>query len=142
MKSINTIIRNGIKENEKEIKEILLDINAVKELMNQGLSFEIKLAFNFNTNLLEVKYEFKKNDNEMSVYFTMNNDVFTSEYLEISINLMEYAFGYFNNEEIKFNIGDFDGDNYVTIKDYLKSLIEENEELHLMIVDEQLDEEL
>ena len=144
MNDLVTIIRNSTEENEKELKKSLLGLNSIKEIIekNNEFNFDIKMEFNFNTKLLEVTYEIKNATSEISVYFKVDYTAFARESLDISTSLIKYGNAYFNNEDLKFNAGDFEGDNYVGIKAYIESLFEEDEELQFSIVDENLEEEI
>ena len=126
------------------MKKVLLGLNSVKEIIekNNEFNFDIKMEFNFNTKLLEVKYEIENATNEISAYFSADYSAFARESLDISTSLITYANAYFNNENLKFNAGDFEGDNYVDIKSYIKSLFEEDEKLQFSIIDENLEEEI
>ena len=144
MNGLIDIIRNATEENEKELKKILFGLNSVKEIVEKDneFNFNIKLVFNFNTKLLEAKYEIQNTTNEISVYFSVDYDAFIRESIDISTSLIQYANAYFNNKDLKFNTGDFEGDNYVDIKTYIKSLFEEDEKLQFSIIDENLEEEI
>lgn len=144
MNSLVDIIRNATEENGKELEKKLLNINSVKEIIeeNNGFNFNIELVFNFNTKLLEAKYEIQNITNEISVYFSVDYDAFVRESIDISTSLIQYANAYFNNKDLKFNAGDFEGDNYVDIKTYIKSLFEEDEKLQFSIIDENLEKEI
>lgn len=144
MNSLVDIIRNATEENKKELEKKLLNINSVKEIIeeNNSFNFNIELVFNFNTKLLEAKYEIQNVTNEISVYFSVDYDAFVRESIDISTSLIQYANAYFNDKDLKFNAGDFEGDNYVDIKTYIKSLFEEDEKLQFSIIDENLEEEI
>lgn len=141
MKAINKIIREGLKENEKKVMEKVMGLNSIKDIMkeNSDFSFNINISYKKDLNLLQLSYNFKNSNHEISIDFQMSELVFNMEYIEISTTLIEYAISYFNNTDFKVNIGDFDGDCYVGIKEYIESFFDENESSNLAIIDKTTD---
>lgn len=131
MDAISKMIKNGIEKNVKELKEGLIEINNVKEMISQGLKFDIYIEYNKTLDLLYIDYTFKKEEKEISVRFQMSELTFNFHATEISIELMKFALSYFNDAEYKVNIGSFDGDEHVGIREYINSFydydVNENE---------------
>ncbi len=153
MKAINTMIKECLKQNEKELTNDLLNLKSVKKLIeeNKKFNFNISIFYNNKTNLLELTYIFKKDNQQFSVRFQMSELIFNLKCIEISANLIEYAINYFNNTNFKINIGNYDSDNYVEIKEYINSFYdneinnedkENNIISNLVIINDITDEEL
>lgn len=139
MKAINKIIENGLKENEKELKDNLMELNSVKEIISQNsdFTFNINISYNKDTQLLELLYTLNKDNHKIELSFQMSEVVFNFHCIDISVNIIKYAISYFNKNEFKINIGDYDGDMYVGIKEYIESFCED-EKSNIFIVDKAL----
>lgn len=140
MNAINKIIENGLKENEKELKNELMKLNSIKEIIlkNNNFSFDIQIFYNKNTQLLELTYILSKDNHKIELDFQMNELTFNFRCIDISVTIIKYAINYFNETEFKTNIGDCDGDIYVGIKEYINSFYDENENSNILIVDKTL----
>lgn len=143
MKAVNKIIENGLKENEKELKDNLMELNSVKEIISQNsdFTFNINISYNKDTQLLELLYTLNKDNHKIELSFQMSEVVFNFHCIDISVNIIKYAISYFNKDEFKVNIGDYDGDMYVGIKEYIESFCED-EKSNIFIVDKTLRETL
>ena len=141
MESINKIIINGLEQNAKELKSEILDLNFYKEILtnNKNFDFDIKIGYSKGDDLLELYYTIKNEEHEITIQFLMNELTFNFKCYEITSNLLKYAENYFNNKEFKINIGDFDGDDYVGIVEYIKSFYEKGDKINLFIYDETSD---
>ena len=141
MEAISKIIKNGLEQNAKELKSEILTLNFYKEILakNPNFDFDIKIGYSAGDNLLELYYTIKDEEHEITIQFLMNELTFNFKCYEITSNLLKYAENYFNNKEFKINIGDFDGDDYVGIVEYIKSFYEKGDKINLLIYDETLD---
>lgn len=137
MNLISTILEQGVKENQEELKKDLLGLKSTKALQkeNEGFDFDISLFYDLNTNLLFVEYTFTKNEHTITVYFQMSDLTFNWNAVKISTTLMTYATKYFNNEDFKVNIGDYEGDYLVGVKGFIESFYDEDEKSNLSILD-------
>lgn len=144
MKAIKTAIKECLNENAEELKNDLMDLKSTKKLIgeNKDFAFDISISYNYNDNALELEYVFKKNEQKISIRFQMSELNFNLNCTNISTNLIEYAIKYFNKKEFKVNIGSFDGDNYVGIKEYINSFYDKDEKSYLVILDYVLEEEI
>lgn len=144
MKAISAMIREGLKENAKELKEELLDLKTVQDInkSNSSFNFDISIFYNNDTKLLEIKYTFTKEQQQISIRFEMSELSFNFNSIEISVELIKYAISYFNKTDYKVNIGNFDGDNYTGIKGFINSFYGAEENSNLCITDDILEEEI
>ena len=101
--------------------------------------FDIKIGYSKDDDLLELYYTVTNGEHEITIQFLMNELTFNFKCYEITSTLLQYAESYFTNKEFKVNIGDFDGDNYVEIVEYMKSFYDEDAKINLFIYDETLD---
>ena len=123
MEAINKIIRNGLEQNAKELKSGITELNFYKEILenDKNFDFDINIGYSKGDDLLELYYTIKNGEHEITIQFLMNELTFNFKCYEITPNLLRYAENYFNNKEFKINIGDFDGDYYVGIAEYIRS---------------------
>lgn len=144
MEAISKIIIKGLEQNAKELKSEILNSKSYKTILdtNKNFDFDIKIGYNKGDDLLELYYTIKDEDHEITIQFLMNELTFNFKSYDISLTLLQYAKKYFSNKEFKINIGDFDGDNYVGIVEYIKSFYEKDEKINLFIYDETLDTDI
>ena len=146
MNAIKKIIEDGLKENEKELKNKLMELEDIKEIIsqNKNFSFDIKIFYNKNTQLLELTYTLNKDKHEIELSFQISELIFNFHCIDISVNIIKYAISYFNETEFKVNIGDYNGNIYVGIKEYVDSFYDYDEEKksNIFIVDKTLKKEL
>lgn len=146
MNAIKKIIEDGLKENEKELKNKLMELEDIKEIIsqNKNFSFDIKIFYNKNTQLLELTYTLNKDKHEIELSFQISELIFNFHCIDISVNIIKYAISYFNETEFKVNIGDYNGNIYVGIKEYIDSFYDYDEEKksNIFIVDKTLKKEL
>lgn len=143
MDTLYTIIKNGLKENSKKLKNSLLSLESTKEIMqnNKNFDFDIDLSFDKDANskydfhALYIRYTFQKDEQKIYIEFKMNDTLFAWNSTRISATLLDYAVSYFKNEDFKVNIGSYDGDDFVGIKEYINDFYDENEESKLTIYD-------
>lgn len=146
MNAIKKIVEDGLKENEKELKNKLMELENIKEIIsqNKNFSFDIKIFYNKNTQLLELTYILNKDRHEIELSFQMPELMFNFHCIDISVNIIKYAISYLNETEFKVNVGDYDGDIYVGIKEYIDSFYnyDEDKKSNIFIVDKTLRKEL
>lgn len=144
MKAIKTIIKECMEENRNELINDLMNLKSTKKIIeeNKDFTFDINISYNYFTNLLELEYTFKRNKQKISVRFQMSEIKFNFNCISISTSLIEYAIDYFNDTESKVNVGNYDGDNYVEIKEYINSFYDKDEKSNLLILDHTIEEEI
>lgn len=142
MKAINRMIEEGLKENQNELKKNLMRIDSIQEIIskNKNFSFDIQIFYNRDTQLLNLTYTLNKNNHKIELDFQMRELTFNFNCINISTAIIVYAISYFNGNEFKTNIGDFDGDIYVGIKEFLDSFYDYDEDIksNILIVDKTL----
>ncbi len=141
MEAINKIVKNGLAQNAKELREGIKGLNSWKKISEKHpkFDFNIKIGYSKGDDLLELYYTITNGEHEITIQFLMNEFTFNFKCTEITCNLLEYAENYFDNKEFKINIGSFDGDYYVGIVDYIKHFYEKGDKINLFIYDETLD---
>ena len=121
MKSINEMIIEGVKTNEKELRGDLSKF--VNNLFN--VNYELKLGYNSKSKLLDIEYRIKKEEKGILVQFQMDNDIYFYNAVDITKELLNFASNYFENKDLKVKMGNSDGEFYVSIADYMNSFDKE-----------------
>lgn len=144
MKAIKTAIKECLEENRNELINDLMNLKSTKKIIeeNKDFTFDMSISNIDKTSLLELEYVFKRNEQKISARFQMLELKFNWNCIDISTNLIEYAISYFNNTEFKTNIGNYDGDNYVGIKEYINSFYDDGEKSNLLMLDYAIEEEI
>lgn len=140
----NTMIRKGLEQNAKELKSETMNLNFYKKILtnNKDFDFDVKIGYSKGDDLLELYYTIKNKEHEITVQFLMNELTFDLNRYNITSKLLQYAEKYFNHKDFKVNIGDYDGDNYVGIVEYIQSFYQGNDKINLFIYYETLDKEI
>lgn len=130
MDAIRTIVNRGLAQNAKEEYETTLELNSFKELLKNNKNFKFELEEIWDKDdIIIATYTFYDDDHKLEVVLDIREITLNLNLTRITTSLIEFAIHYFenNNEEIKFNDGDYDGDNYVNIKEYIENTFTDEE---------------
>lgn len=137
MEPVRKIIRELMKKNSKELKQDLITIKDVKKIYeeNKNFDFNIKMHYDLDTQLLDISYEFAKDNREVYVYFQTSELNFHWNAIKISTALIDFAISHFNNKDFKIVI---DEDMHEGgIKEYMRDFLDEKELAKFVVLDEE-----